>query len=460
MAHVLVIDDESTYARNVASYLARGGHNTVVADTLQTGLSAYRQSSPDVIILDFMLPDGSGIEFLRAVRPENRSVHIMLVTGHGSIQLAVDTMREGANDLITKPVSLHELRSRVDAVVEQQSQRRGAVSAAPGAEEGALLGDAPVMVALRQRVHRVAGAGAGAGAGLAALPVLIMGETGSGKATVARAIHTHSPRSHRRFATLRCGSLPSADLEVELFGREAADTYAVSRSPAPTPAQAGLIDAADGGTLFLDEVGDLDACLQAKLLRLIEEGRFRRVGATHERSADVRIVACTSRDLPSLVAEGRFRADLYFRLRVLQLSIPALRDRGSDAVLLARHFATVHGHRYGRPRVHLSERADAAILAHRWPGNVRELRNVIEQAVLLSESDRLEAVDLMLPSVARTEAPEGLDSALSTIDRMERAMMMEALEAAGGNVSQAARVLGITRDTFRYRMDKYGLKGP
>jgi transcriptional regulator with PAS, ATPase and Fis domain len=292
--------------------------------------------------------------------------------------------------------------------------------------------------------------------------VLVLGETGTGKEVVARALHFNGPRRDKPFVELNCAALPAQLLESELFGHErGAFTDARER-------KLGMVETAEGGTLFLDEIGDMDIALQAKLLKLLEEKSVRRIGSLREQRVDVRIVAATHRPLEALVREGRFRADLYFRLGVVQLRLPPLRERGADILLLARHFLQHHAARYGKPAPALDKAAEAVLLEYSWPGNVRELRNMIEQAVLLNTGSVISAPQLTLSRLGSTSSstPDHADAAANrappelTLPEMERQALVKALQVAEGNVTRAARDLGISRDTLRYRIEKYGLDTP
>jgi DNA-binding NtrC family response regulator len=288
--------------------------------------------------------------------------------------------------------------------------------------------------------------------------VLVLGETGTGKELVARALHFNGPRRDKPFVELNCASIPAQLLESELFGYErGAFTDARER-------KLGLVETADGGTLFLDEIGDLDLALQAKLLKLLEERTVRRIGSLRDQRVNVRIVAATHRPVEALVREGRFRADLYFRLRVLQLHLPPLRERGADVLRLAQHFLALHAKRYGKAVPVLTAAAERALSEYSWPGNVRELRNVLEQAVLMNAGGAVEANQLALsPGLMEKPpapaAPEGdpPPAGPQTLEELERRALLDALRQTGWNVSRAARMLGVSRDTLRYRIDKFGL---
>ncbi len=457
MTSVLIIDDEAVLAKNIASYLGKSGHTVRVALTGAEGLDSFSLSPPDIVVLDYRLPDTDGIELIRKIRTLDAQVPILMITGHGSIELAVEAMKAGANDLLTKPVPLSDLRQRIGAFSQRQREagRLRYYEAKERSREHALVGNSPVMEALRERIARIADITGGD----RLPPVLITGETGVGKELVARACHFESERASQPFIELNCAAIPMNLLESELLGHErGAFTDAKER-------KIGLLEAADGGTLFLDEIGEMDLGLQAKLLKVIEDGRLRRLGSVQERTVNLQIVAATNQNLEERISQGQFRADLYFRLRVLQLNVPPLRERGGDALQLARHFLALFAQRYRRAGLRFNADAEEAIARHRWPGNVRELRNVVEQAVLLVTRDFIGAQDLMLPSEGVATLAEGgafsqvaPDASGSTLDRMERDILVKTLAEAGGNISKAARDLGISRDTLRYRIEKHGLR--
>ncbi len=331
----------------------------------------------------------------------------------------------------------------------QQRDARG------GSIDG-LFGDSPPMQQLRHTVEPLVQAESRM-RNNDAPAVLVLGETGTGKEGVARALHFNGPRHDKPFVELNCAALPAQLLESELFGHErGAFTDARER-------KLGLVETAEGGTLFLDEIGDMDIALQAKLLKLLEEKTVRRLGSLPEQRGDVRIVAATHRSLETLVRECRFRAALYFCLGVVQVRLPPLCERGDDAVLLARHFLQLHAARYGKPAPTLAADAEQSLRRHRWPGNVRELRNVLEQAVLLNASGAIGASQLALSDLGTPAAAEGgsaRGAAERTLPAMERQALLQALQSSDGNVTRAARELGISRDTLRYRIEKYGLDQP
>jgi DNA-binding NtrC family response regulator len=380
------------------------------------------------------------------------------------VTLAVDAMKAGSMDLLTKPVTLQSLKEVVERALAERGERRVLdyyrQRDARNVSLDALVGESEAMHNLRELIRNISGIEP---ADLSpAAPILILGETGTGKELVAKACHQTGPRVKGPFMEINCAALPAHLIEGELFGFErGAFTDAHAR-------KVGLIEAADGGTLFLDEIGELDLGLQAKLLRVLENLRVRRLGALTDRQVNVRIVAATNRDLDEQVRAGNFRADLMYRLKVFQIQIPPLRARAEDIPVLAAHFLAQLANRYARKELVMGDDAMAALQAHDWPGNVRELRNVLERAVLLKRNGVLGEKDLMLVSMPRLAsivgagagpmANAGAQQAPVSLDMLEREHLQKALAQCGGNVTQAAKVLGISRDTLRYRMERHGLQ--
>jgi two-component system, NtrC family, response regulator AtoC len=455
MTHaVLIIEDEEVLGRNMLHYLQRAGFDAQLAVTALEGVALYESMHPDVVVLDYHLPDTDGLQALERIRALDPQARVIMLTGHGSVELAVQAMRAGTFDFLTKPVALGQLKLRIEQAVGQARQDSAMnyyrERDAQSTEQPGLIGESPPMLALRRTLAQLIEAEAHL-RDADAPAVLVLGETGAGKEVVARALHNSGPRRDRPFVELNCAALPATLLESELFGHErGAFTDARER-------KLGLVETAEGGTLFLDEIGDMDIALQAKLLKLLEEKTVRRLGSVREQRVSVRVVAATHRPLEALVREGRFRADLYYRLCVVQLQLPALRERGADILLLARHFIALHAARYGKPAPVLTPQAQAAMLAHPWPGNVRELRNALEQAVLLNKNTAIDAAQLSL-SAPTLPLETSLPAGEPTLPAIERQALLHALRSNGWNVSRAARALGITRDTLRYRIDKHGLE--
>jgi DNA-binding NtrC family response regulator len=449
---VLIIEDEATLAKNMSAYLARYGFECITAGTAEDGLAELERSKPDLVLLDFHLPGMDGMAALAKMRESMPGLPIIMITGHGTVELAVEAMKVGAYDFLTKPVSLAKLRLLLDRALGEGKREQALTyyqqrDARAGGMAG-LLGESSSMRQLKTRIGQLIEAERGL-RDADAPAVLVTGETGTGKELAARALHFDGARAAQPFVEINCAAIPAQLLESELFGHErGAFTDARER-------KIGLVETASGGTLFLDEIGDLDLGLQAKLLKLLEDKTVRRLGNLRDQKVDVRIVAATHQPLETRVREGRFRADLFYRLRIVELGMPPLRERGDDILLLARHFLALHAARYGRPTLELDADARARLLAHAWPGNVRELRNLMEQAVLLCPGPQLDASQLNLaPAIPGTARPE----AGSTLEDMERAMLIDALKQTGWNVTQSARLLGISRDTLRYRIEKHGLE--
>ena len=453
MANILIIDDEEIHARALGRFFDRRGHTCEVVTSAPAGLAALRAGRPQLVLLDMRLGEVDGLETLREMRELEPTLPVIVMTGFGSVETAVRAMKAGALDYVQKPMDLEQLELVINRALGEMRTRerleflqRREVGGPDGL---ALIGESPAMRPVYEFIERVARF-----EGLAASDhptVLLLGETGTGKELVARILHARSTLAGEAFIALDCTALPRNLIEAELFGYERG-AFTDART-----AKRGLFEVAEGGTLFLDEVGELDLEAQGKLLRAIEEKKVRRVGGLADCRVDVRIIAATNRDLAQLANDGRFRRDLLYRLKVLTLVLPPLRERGDDVPLLARHFIGVYARKYDRPPKRLADGAVAALAACPWLGNVRELSHVVERAMLLVESDTIEACHLglesHLPSGAQDEAP-------GTLEAVERQLMRQTLETNGWNVSLAARKLGVTREVLRYRMRKYGIVAP
>ena len=461
---VLIVEDDEILANNIRAYLDRDGWEVSVAASVETALTMLGTLRPDVVVTDYMLPGKNGLDLLREVIAMDPYIKVVMVTGEGSIQVAVDAIRIGAHDYVGKPVVLAELKllldRALDAVQQEKTLSFYRSNQARGSGVEALLGESQPIHRLKDTIYQIIETESRIADG--ELPtVLITGETGTGKELVARALHFDGLRREGPFVEVNCASIPYTLMETELFGHErGAFSDAKER-------KMGLVEAAEGGTLFLDEIGEVDFSMQAKLLKLLEERMVRRIGSVRERKVNVRIVAATNQDLEKMVREGRFRADLYFRLRIITLHMPPLRDRDRDVLLLARFFLAFHGRRYGKLDLDFGRDAEAMLLKHTWPGNVRELRNTLDQTALLARERVIGA-----ESLAIYVAPQNQERRVSdatggfaitgqiqgaTLSDVEREMVLQTLEKTDWNVSKAARMLGLSRDMLRTRMEKYSL---
>lgn len=455
MATLLVIEDELVLAKNIARFFSAAGHTVEVANDGNEGVEMAKNGLPDVVIVDFQLPGLNGLEIIRTLRLSADPPYIVMMTGHASVSLAVDAMKAGSMDVLTKPVALSDLKNIVARALKERGARQAldyyrSREVRNGGVE-TLVGESVAMTSLRSLIGTVARLEPADQS--APAPVLIVGETGTGKELVARACHLAGPRSSGPFLEVNCAALPHHLIESELFGYEkGAFTDAQTR-------KTGLLEAADGGTLFLDEIGELDLQLQSKLLRVLENFRVRRLGAITDRQVNVRIITATNRDLNDMVRTGQFRADLLYRLKVFQIELPPLRAREGDIALLSQHFLELIVRRYGRAPVVLDASAIAALNQYHWPGNVRELRNVLERAVLNQAGERLTGADLQQFGLAAASVKNhAAETEGYSLNAVERAHLVSALEANRWNVSKAAKLLGISRDTLRYRMEKHGLR--
>jgi DNA-binding NtrC family response regulator len=444
-SRVLIVDDEGGVRFGLRDFLEAKGFLVDEAANCAAAEAMFRARRPDVAILDYSLPDGNALELMPKLKALDATVPLMILTGHGTIDLAVRAVKEGAEQFLTKPVELPALLVFVERLLEgrrlQKRQVAGGRREARGETDPFVLPSA-AMRALGEEAERVAASDS---------PVLILGETGAGKGVLARWLHARGPRAGEAFVDLNCASLSRELMETELFGHEkGAFTGAVA-------AKEGLLDVAHRGTLFLDEIGDVDAAVQPKLLKVLEEGRFRRLGDVRDREVDVRLILATHQDLAAAVREKRFRSDLYFRVSALPLQIPPLRERPEDIPVLARALLERIAFDVGRPQLALSEDALAALQAYRWPGNTRELRNVLERAAILSKADTLTARDVRFS--APVEAAPVPDDSGHTLEEVERRHIERVLAEEGGHVERSARRLGVPRSSLYERLKRLGI-GP
>jgi DNA-binding NtrC family response regulator len=457
-ATILVVDDEHLIRWSLEQQLRREGYSILLAETGAEALQKVQAETPDLVLLDVRLPDADGLEILERLRASDSESLVIMITAHGGVESAVRAMKLGAHDYIIKPFDMEELKLTVKKALETKALRREVARFHAEQREGSRLDDivgvSRAIRDLKALIRRIAESDA--------TTVLLEGESGTGKDLVARVIHFESARAQAPFLAVNCVALPEHLLESELFGHEKGaftDAKALKK---------GLFEQANGGTVYLDEIGDMRPGLQAKLLRLIEDKTFRRVGGVKDLRVDVRIIAATNRDLAKAMQEEQFRKDLYFRLKVFPIYIPPLREHSEDILPLATSFIARFNREMRREILGLHSEAQACLKAYSWPGNVRELRNVIERGIILASGDTL-CCEHLLPEIGAgpvettpgpppppKAAPVALPSEGLRLEEVERDLVRQALEATEGNQVRAARLLGISRDALRNRMKKFG----
>jgi len=462
MAHIIVIEDDEGNRRGLLRALRREGHKVEGFELAEPALD-YLRANRDVclVVTDLMLPGTDGFGVLQGAREISPRVGLLMITGHASVESAVEAMKRGADDYLTKPINLDELRKRVSTIIEKcrLTELVDHLERRLSEKFGRMIGRSKAMEALFRQMDLVAPARSN---------VLIVGESGTGKELVANALHENSPRASGRFLPINCAAIPAEILESELFGHErGAFTGAHVR-------KVGKFELADGGTLFLDEIGELPPDVQVKLLRVLEQREFMRVGGTETISVDIRLIVATNQDLEALVNEGRFRSDLYYRLKVVTLRIPPLRERREDIPLLANHFLDTFAEENGRPGMRFSHEAMRDLVHAPWEGNVRELRNLVESLAVLAPEDEIRPEDLpaeyrQAEGGSTRAVPEAATSAEGagraqpgggmTMDEIERRAILEALERTGGNRTQAAELLGIGLRTLQRKLKEYRMAG-
>jgi two-component system NtrC family response regulator len=448
---ILVVDDDESLRRVTQVQLEEAGYQVCAAPDGQCALSILQESPQNLVLTDLKMPGLSGLDLLKRIRAEHPETIVVLLTAYGTIETAVEAMKAGAYDYITKPVHPEELILVVDRalehshLLEEVRTLRSSLDQKYGFEN--MIGRSPAFLAVLDRASRAA---------RTTSTVLIRGETGTGKELLARAIHFNSPRKSKPFVTINCGAIPKDLLESELFGhRKGSFTGAITH-------KIGKVETAEGGTLFLDEIGELPLELQVKLLRLIQEGEIEKVGAPAATTVDLRIVAATNRDLKAMVEDGAFREDLYYRLAVIPLELPPLRERPEDIPEFVQHFFLKNKNKHERPDLVLPPSLLPCFSNYRWPGNVRELENVIERLVVLCRGNQITLDDL--PDFLRREPapaevlqfdlpPQGI-----SLESVEKELLLRALKKFNWNQTHAARYLDISRRTLIYRMEKHGLR--
>ena len=447
-ATILVVDDDQIVRRSIRDLLQSCGFSVHEAESCETGLAAFRNHRPDIVLVEHRLPDGDGVHLLGQLRATDPDVPCIVLSGHGTIDLAVQAVKEGAENFVTKPIKSGLLEALIPRLLQQQASRKRTIVQAvrdARADLDPFLGTSPAIRGLAEDARRMVGADG---------PLLLLGETGSGKGVLARWCHRNGPRREEAFVDLNCASLSREFLESELFGHDrGAFTGAVA-------AKQGLLEIAHRGILFLDEIGDMDLAIQPKLLKVIEDKRFRRLGDIREREVSVRLIAATHHDLRDLVSAQRFRRDLYFRIGTLPLAVPPLRERAEDIPVLVESLLVRLGSELGRQGMRVSGAALAALVDYPWPGNLRELRNLLERAVLLTDGTTIGVRELRLHArgepVSRSTAPSAAEDDL-TLAELERRHIERIYEAEQQNVARAATRLGIPRSSLYQKLARLGL---
>ncbi len=453
---ILVVDDEKMIRWSLGEALRGWGYEPIEVGTAAAGLEAFDTEQPIASLLDINLPDGSGLEVLRQIRQRQSDAVVIMITANVLVDETIAALRGGAYDFIGKPINLEELQVAIRNGIEANRLRKEVNlfrrERAKQFSFDQIVGESPAMREMLGMAHKVAESEVSS--------VLLQGESGTGKDLVAKAVHYHSSRAAHPFVAINCAALPSTLIESELFGYEkGAFTDAKARKE-------GMFEQAEGGTLFLDEIGELELSLQAKLLRVLEEGSFRRVGGLKDLPLDVRVIAASNRDLKSESEAGRFRADLFYRLSVIQIDIPPLRERGDDIRVLAEHYMSNFRTRLRKNVNAITPEALAAFGDYSWPGNVRELRNVIERAMILEDAESITTkylprgligdtrVTFEARSDMKSKDPMQLPVSGVSLEDVEMSLVRQALERSNGNQTKAAELLNISRDQLRYRMKK------
>ena len=456
-ARILVVDDERSMRELLAIVLRREGYDVLLADSGRTAIETLEREPVDLLISDIKMPDLTGVDVLRAAKRIDRDILGIMITAFASTETAVEAMRLGACDYLSKPFDVDLLKMKVREKIENRQLRQENVllkrTLGMSHQFSNIIGRSEAMIAMFKLIETVARTNS---------TILLTGESGTGKGLVAQAIHFHSLRRDRPMVSLNCGALPETLLESELFGHMRGSFTGADSN------KKGLLEVAERGTIFLDEIGEMSAVMQVKLLRVLQERRFRRVGGLEELQADIRVIAATNQDLDRLVAEGRFREDLFYRINVIPIALPPLRDRREDIPLLAEHFLAKYAEPMGKAVAGISRPAMQLLVQHDWPGNIRELENVIERAVALEATPAILADSL--PPAIRGDGGRSLAASPSEalpetgfdleahVKQIERDYLAQALQRAGGVQVKAAELLGMSFRSFRYYVKKYNLR--
>jgi DNA-binding NtrC family response regulator len=440
---ILVVEDDAAHRVALERHLSRSGYEVLTCEDAEQALSRFSAFKPDLVISDIRMPGMSGFDLLHTLLERAPQTKVVLATAYDDMQMAVDAMKQGACDFMMKPLDLDDLDETVQSALALKAGGEPNEDAGGGLQSNALIGRDPQMVAIYKIVGKVAVTDA---------PILIRGETGTGKELVARTIHQNSARKDGPFISVNCAALPEPLLESELFG------HVKGSFTGATGDRRGRFELASSGTIFLDEIGDTSAAFQAKLLRVLQEKEFYPVGGEQPRRTEARVIAATHRNIEQMTHTGEFRQDLYFRLRVVELNVPPLRQRRGDIPRLARHLAVKAAMNVGRPAPVITDTAMAALLNYEWPGNVRELENAVTRAVVLARNNVLtEAEFEEETSVVLQDLPAELDDGLKTLADMERAYVQHVLAQTGGHKSKTAEILKVSRGRLDRIIEKHGL---
>jgi DNA-binding NtrC family response regulator len=452
---ILVVDDEDLIRWSLQQKLSSWGYRPLEAPNGETAISLAESESPDLVLLDVHLPDKNGLEVLKAIKEWNPRAAVIIMTAYGVLEDAVAALRLGAYDFVSKPLNFEELRTTIANALEtvklRQEVRHFRDRDRKRFNFENLVGESEPIKNAIALIKKVAAS--------PATTILFQGESGTGKDLFAKAIHFYSSRGDRPFLAVNCAALPENLVESELFGYERG-AFTDARQQ-----KKGLLELADGGTLFLDEIGEMPPGLQAKLLRVLEEQSFKRVGGVQDVRVDVRVIASSNREVKKMVDDGKFRLDLFYRLNVMTITLPPLRERGDDVKLLCRHFVTEYNARFGKNILGLTPEAERLLSLYHWPGNVRELKNLIERAMILEEGTHIGAG--ALPIDVAEFSPGASDAALpdialpekgTSLEKVEEELIRQALSRTRGNQTRAAKLLNISRDALRYKMKKFQLQ--
>jgi len=446
---ILVVDDEPLIRYALNDRLTDDGYRVVEAETA-AGAIAKSRDGVDLVLLDYKLPDGDGLSVLKQIKQNDPDTLVILLTAHQSVELAVEAMKQGAYHYANKPFNLDELSMLVAKALETTELRREVKSLRESQAQpysfDRIVGEGAAVSAVKALLKKVAVSPAST--------VLLMGESGTGKDLAAKVLHYNSARASKPFMNITSSALPEALMESELFGHERGAFTGADRQ------KRGLFETADGGTVFLDEIGEMMPGLQAKLLRFLEEKTFKRVGGAVDITVDVRVIAATNRNLQEEVRQGKFREDLFYRLNVLPITLPPLRERADDIPRLVAFYVDVYNREFKKKIRGVTPQAMEQIVRHPWPGNIRELRNAIERAMLLSDGPMLDTADFSAGGAVAVRLGESVELPAGGLDleQLERSLVVQALQRTGWNQTKAATLLGLNRDQIRYRVEKFQLE--